>query len=99
VCGLHTPKQLVAAQVVARLDNTDAKNQLAQAEFDLKQAEQILANLNSTSALAAAQLDAVNKQSISSALVVLWLLKAHADSGLFSWSISFYSTHHKVRLD
>jgi RND family efflux transporter MFP subunit len=51
-----------AGQVVARLDDTDAKNQAAQAEFDLAQAQQELASLTSASALAAAQLEVVNKQ-------------------------------------
>jgi multidrug efflux pump subunit AcrA (membrane-fusion protein) len=51
-----------AGQVVARLDDTDAANQVAQAEFDLAQAQQELVSLTSASALAAAQLEVVNKQ-------------------------------------
>ena len=51
-----------AGQVVARLDDTAARQQLAQAEADLAEAEQALAELSSPAALAAAQLDLVNKQ-------------------------------------
>src|SRR5258706_3614532 len=53
---------VTAGQVVARLDDTAAKNAVAEAEFNLSQAQQNLANLTSPAAIAAAQLDVVNKQ-------------------------------------
>jgi multidrug resistance efflux pump len=53
---------LGAGQVVARLDDTDAQQKVAQAEYDLSQAQQALAERSSPAALAAAQLDLVNKQ-------------------------------------
>ena len=51
-----------AGQVLARLDDTEAQAQVAQAELNLAEAEQNLASLTSPAAIAAVELAAVNAQ-------------------------------------